>query len=302
MQVEGSGASVSPSFNSYSSEKLAEIAARVIEEIRRDTDSDDALFSDSWEENVYGNCSTGVREDVEEDEDEFEFAFVTREPDPSPISADEIFYNGQIRPIYPIFDQSLLDGEDGIVSHPNGDVGSAVVSRTIASKETVSVHEHRLPLRKLMFGEQDTESFSSSTSETDDNDLDGVPSGTYCVWNPKSVAEGSPRRSCKKSHSTGSSSKRWKLRDLLLLRSHSDGKDSLVVMTPSKAAKAKPTTCNNKVADSNDHERHYDVTNSTMNVTKEDYKAKSRPFLPHKQDLVGFFNNVNGITKNLHPF
>ena len=61
-----SAVSVSPSLNSYSSGKLAEIAARVVH-------------------------------------------VVCREPEySSPISADEIFYNGQIKPFYPIFDQTLL--------------------------------------------------------------------------------------------------------------------------------------------------------------------------------------------------
>ena len=78
----------------------------------------------------------------------------------------------------------------------------------------------RLPLRKLMFEEGETASCSSSTDES--VDLEGVAEGAYCVWTPNSV--GSER---KKSNSTGSTSKRWKLRVRdLLLRSHSDGKNN----------------------------------------------------------------------------
>ncbi|KAJ7956244.1 DUF1645 family protein [Quillaja saponaria] len=308
MQVEGSGLSVSPSpsFNSYSSGKLAEIAARVIEEFRRD--SDDALFKDSWEnENrVHGN------DDVEEDDDDFEFAFVSRESDSSPIAADEIFYNGQIKPTYPIFDLSLLDGADGIVCRKNDDVDAG----SVISKETSTVRGRRLPLRKLMFEERETESVSSSTSETDDNDLDGVPAGTYCVWNPKSAAIDSPGRSCKKSKSTGSSSKRWKLRDLLLKRSQSDGKESLLLLTPSKRrtnkmdhevsvsklkAKENPNSCDSKVAATDEQEEHY-VTSTSMNETEEGDKTKRRSFVEYKQDMVGVFSNVNGLSRNLHPF
>jgi len=80
----------------------------------------------------------------EEDEDEDEniaamFAVVCREPEYwSPISADEIFYPSQIRPIYPIFDQTLLLND----SHTNSD----------HSKVSLPTFRHS-PLRKLMVEE-----------------------------------------------------------------------------------------------------------------------------------------------------
>ena len=57
----------------------------------------------------------------------------------------------------------------------------------------------RLPLRKLLIEERETASCSSSEAD----ELEGVPSGTYCVWTPK-AAESPPGR-CRKSNSTGSS-------------------------------------------------------------------------------------------------
>ncbi|XP_042946121.1 uncharacterized protein LOC122279503 [Carya illinoinensis] len=76
----------------------------------------------------------------EDEDDDFEFAFVCREPDSSPISADEIFCNGQIRPIYPIFDQSLLVND----------------SRTSTDSSNTS-KLRRLPLRRLMIEERERE-------------------------------------------------------------------------------------------------------------------------------------------------
>lgn len=47
----------------------------------------------------------------EEDDEEEEFSFVLVNPDGSPISADDAFDNGQIRQIYPVFDQNLLSSD-----------------------------------------------------------------------------------------------------------------------------------------------------------------------------------------------
>ncbi|XP_059443581.1 uncharacterized protein LOC132175604 [Corylus avellana] len=310
----GSAVSVSPSFNSYSSSKLAEIAARVVKELRQETDPDDDIFSWAAENpplqsQEISNEGEGEGEEEEEDEEEFEFAVVCREPEySSPISADEIFYNGRIKPLYPIFDQTLLLDD----SYTNADHSRA--SKT-------STHR-RSPLKKLMVEEREREQqeearepMSCSSSEADE--LDGVPPGTYCVWaptKPSSAATDAPRPPPssssssssspgrrKKSLSTGSS-KRWKLRDLLY-RSNSDGKDTFVFVTPSK--KAEKTAA---VAASNESgikakvapqqlDPHY-VRNSS--AKEEDHKRRS--YLPYRKDLVGFFANVNGLNRSLQPF
>ncbi|XP_027368849.1 uncharacterized protein LOC113874835 [Abrus precatorius] len=167
--------SSSPSFGRYSSETLADIAARVIQELHSDT------LSDSAEEN--DNLINPKHDDVPND---FEFSFSSTHPDSSPVSADDIFYNGQIRPIYPhpLFDSNSLN------PIPHGET------------PPLESPPRRLPLRKLMLEDRETPNDSS------------VPAGPYCVWTP----------SCKKSVSTRRFSlKRWKLRDLLN-GSHSDGK------------------------------------------------------------------------------
>lgn len=250
--------SLSPSFNSYSSANLADIAARVVQEFRHENpDLDDSDIYD-WE--VESLSLEDEQEQQDKEEEEFEFSFCCKKPDTSPISADEIFLNGQIKPTYPLFDTTLI-------SQPN-----------------TTPKKHRLPLRTLM--NEDRQTATTTTSSCSSSELDSVEPGTYCVWKPSKESKESPN-GCKKSNSTGSS-KRWKFRDLLY-RSNSDGKDTFVFLTP------KNNNNNNKgkVAAI---EEHY-VKNRDGDSDK-----KRSTYLPYRQDLVGIFSNVNGLSKNLHPF
>ncbi|KAK3035321.1 hypothetical protein RJ639_034029 [Escallonia herrerae] len=214
--------SLSPSFNSYSSSKLAQIAARVVEELRVDSESEvDDVFGFKNQEIPIAREYPQAR-DEEKGDDDFEFALVSNEIDTSSIPADQIFYNGQIRQVFPVFDRNLLlsaaDVRFGEDSKPDDKPPARPSSR--------------LPLRKLFFEERETSSCSSSEAD----ELDGVQPNSYCVWRPK-LAEESPDR-CKKSGSTGSS-KRWKFQDFLH-RSNSEGKaeDSFVVLTSASPRKA----------------------------------------------------------------
>ncbi|KAK9278440.1 hypothetical protein L1049_028005 [Liquidambar formosana] len=303
--------SLSPSFTTYSSRRLTDIAARVVEEFRAEAGPNDDYFycyTDEFpppqisnpkaaeeeveEQRLIEDDNHRRQEDGDEDNDDFEFSFVCKDQNASPISADEIFSNGQIKPIFPLFNRDLLLGGDG----DNGGVSKPQTAR-------------RLPLRKLMTEDRDSPSCSSSEAD----ELEALPSETYCVWRPKAVEPSSPEV-CKKSNSTGSS-KRWKFRDLLY-RSNSDGKDTFVFLTPSASTKSKkkvekevsagevkaPVKAKaNGVAGSEGlapsaHEAHY-VRNR---ATKDGDRRRS--YLPYRQDLVGFFSNVNGLSRNLHPF
>ncbi|KAI3921052.1 hypothetical protein MKX01_036031 [Papaver californicum] len=342
MLPDGSIFAQSPSFNSYSSDNFAEIAAKVCQEfvddrvqlsleplIKEENDDKpgeivelqeekDDLLQEEEEEKA-------AEEDIEkeEDEDEFEFSFLSG--DGIAISADEIFANGQIRPVFPIFNRDLLFAggknydEDNESKHP---------------KKNSS-------LRKLFIGEREEDVHSCSSSEADE--LDNLPAGTYCVWKPKQSStriSSSLPDTCKKSKSTGSSSsssqsvsttsvsKRWRFRDFLF-RSNSDGKDTFVFLTPSASSSSatnkmmmkntkeeklvieklekvvvsgegkvvgKGKSKTGAAADNSAHEIHY-VRNRAL---KENDRKKS--YLPYRQDLVGFFANVNGLSRNLHPF
>lgn len=279
----------SPSFNTYSSsDTLAQIAARVVQEFQLHSHDDfdhDYLFHLQTEEeqqqqqlNNYNHESDQNDDEEEEEEEEFEFAIPCREPDLSPIPADQIFYNGQIRPVYPLFNTDLLFADDVQVDNS---VSSATPKTSIPA---------RLPLGKLFIEERERDSASCSSSEADE--LDGVPVGTYCVWRPKAEEESAGR--CKKSNSTGSS-KRWKFRDLLY-RSNSEGKDTLVFLAPSnRKRETKVKKGMNEAAKiiGNEHPN---------GVIGEGVSDQRRSYLPHKKDMVGVFANVSGVSRNLHPF
>ncbi|XP_050220784.1 uncharacterized protein LOC126671116 [Mercurialis annua] len=270
----------SPSFNSYSSENLTEIAARVVREFTNDQPDDydcNIIFNSLPEPE---NSTPKVEEDQEimkldeeetpeeeAEEEEFEFAIPSSEPAEPPISAGDIFYNGQIRPTYPLFNTSLLLEKD----------------EQLLPKSAPK--PNRLPLRKLFSEERETSTTTSSSSSEAD-ELESVPEDSYCAWKPKSAASIS-----KKSRSTGTSSKRWKLRDLLN-RSRSDGKETFVFLAPPAAAEKKSNG-----GDVVEVEEHYVKNRAVM---KEGDKRRS--FLPYRQDLVGFFSNANGLSRNLRAY
>lgn len=162
-----------PSAPSFS--YLADIATGVIQELRTDSNDND--------------------NDNDNHDFNFEFSFVPR----NPVSADDIFYNGQIRPIYPLFNQNAV---------------------VYAETTEPVARPRRLPLRELMFEERDKVNDKN-------NDLDGVAEGTYCVWTPP----------CKKTNS--SSPKRWTLRNLLPRSHSSDGKRSRTSKVAPKHSSAK---------------------------------------------------------------
>lgn len=228
-------------------------------------------------------------EDIEEEE---EFSFFCTNPDGSPISADDVFQDGQIRPVYPIFNRDLLfaDAYDGDSSR----------------QKEASSSSLRPPLKKFFFEERDAP--SSSASESDE--LEAVPEGTYCEWSK----EVSPELRNNKSNSTGSS-KLWRIRDLVP-RSNSDGKDAFVFLNPKSRSspkqsqeavksvkavdkaqvKGKEQKAKKAETASSAHEKHYVRNRAKMEGDKR------RSYLPYRPGLVGFFTNVNGLSRNVHPF
>ncbi|KAK6123467.1 hypothetical protein DH2020_042788 [Rehmannia glutinosa] len=266
MMQESSVISLSPSFNSYSNTKLAEIAARVVEEFGSEEFYDEFYFE--REE----NSSAGRIEEEEDagEDEEFEFAF--------------------IRPVYPVFNRDLFLGRR--VGFENENEKENVVPNSGSDKGPTV----RLPLRKLFIEERETTmtvTSSSSSSEADD-ELDGVPAETYCVWRPKEDAAADGR--CKKSSSTGSISKRWKFRDLLH-RSHSDGgKDRFVFLGPSNSGRRKENDEKVKTPAGAGKVKTLSPTPPPYN---RDGGEKRRSYLPYRQDLVGLFANSSAGKKVL---
>nr|GMD53301.1 uncharacterized protein LOC109178030 [Ipomoea batatas] len=254
-----------PSFSSYSSDRLAEIAARTADEFKRES-SVPVEF---------------IAEELDEEED-FEFSLV---PEHSEAFADECFYDGQIGSVFPVFNRKLLlDAEQD-----RGDDEDLFVQ----GKEDNDLEPQS----------------SSSSSEVDE--LESLPPGTYCVWRPKRN-ESFPTE-CKKSSSTGSASKRWKLRDLLR-RMNSDVNDSYVFLTPKKEenSKSKESGLVLKVAGKTKVKKNKEAAPPSPMAAHEAFylrnKAakdgeKRKSYLPYRRDLVGFFANVNagGFVKEF-PF
>ncbi|XP_020217808.1 uncharacterized protein LOC109801205 [Cajanus cajan] len=89
----------------------------------------------------------------EESEEEEEFSFVLANPDGSLISADDAFDNGQIRPIFPIFNQDLLFSDE---------------------------YDGGAPIQ--VFVEHQDDAPSPSATEP-------AAEGPYCEWTPKSAVK-----------------------------------------------------------------------------------------------------------------
>ncbi|GJY20171.1 reverse transcriptase domain-containing protein [Tanacetum coccineum] len=181
----------------------------------------------------------------------------------------------------------------------NRDLDDEVKSKDEKIDVSVSITS---PLRKLFVDEEFvSSSYSSSESEEadSDNELENIPSGTFCVWRPKAESgSSSPAMTkCKKSSSTGSGSKRWSIR-YLLKRSNSEGKQQPMVSLISKQKRSSgevPKDVARLKGKTPAHEMFY----VQRRAEKEIVNKKS--FLPYRQNLVGLFGNVNGMGKML-PF
>ncbi|KAI4320474.1 hypothetical protein MLD38_033951 [Melastoma candidum] len=176
-----------------------------------------------------------------------------------------------IGPVFPLFNRDLLL-EKG--------AGGGGESRS---------HSIMIPLRDL-FREEGNQ--HSSSSEEADDDLEGIPEGTYCVWTPKGTG-GQPGE-CRKSNSMGlRSSRRWRFLDLVR-RSNSDRKDSFVFLSPSESPSvtAKSGTTAVGASGSGMEERK-------KVVVKE---GEKRGNLPYRKDAVGFWANVNNFGRTFPPF
>ncbi|KAB1200776.1 hypothetical protein CJ030_MR0G006362 [Morella rubra] len=310
----GSVLSLSPSFHLHSPARgYSEVAAQVMEDLRAKMNLEDFGTESEMQENEGISKAEALDQnlgdeqqregenDEEKESDDEDFSFACPNVDGSPISADDMFDQGQIRPVFPLFNRELLfsDAYDGDLK--DKDASSSPTG---------------LPLRKLFVEERDIP--SSSASESDD--LEGVPEGTYCEWSGKGAVKSAPREVPKKSNSTGFS-KLWRFRELVP-RSNSDGHDAFVFLSPSANAKPRSETTTVKKNDnvekkektrvvveevkpkaargvktaSSAHERHY-LRNKALREGD-----KRRSYLPYRQDLVGFFTNVNGLSRNVHPF
>lgn len=255
-------------------------------------------------------------ESSDEGEFEFEFPFVSRDsPAGTAAPADELFADGRIKTFYPVF------GRGGLGSHD----GAATSALAVAPR--VRGQLGRLFLEETRARNSSTSSTASSASSaaTDDDDLEGAAPESYCVWRPGSgsSAPASPsRRPPRKSGSTGSMARWRRISDLVVGRSHSDGKEKFIFFStpppPHEALnKDKPKPKHKPASAGGRKLPHATPATEVDTVTAAHmaYLAKGggggvvpggtprRTFLPYREELVGFFANVNGVSRShQHPF
>ncbi|KAL8141964.1 hypothetical protein V2J09_014996 [Rumex salicifolius] len=315
----------SHSFKGYSSGTMADIAARVVSEFACEND-------DYFDDHVLYWNDVGLEETIPEKQNEeeqegdgdsdFEFVVPGAEENSSPISAGEIFINGQIKPLFPLFNTDLVFGNAEWNSNLQIDSENQSVSHQPSTEDKSNSSDTsaaiRLPLKKLLLSERETSlAASASCSEDEADDLEGVNSETYCVWTPPK------QEMSKKSNSTGSS-KRWKLRNLVH-RSHSDGREKFVFLTPKQeeeqrrlSASEKPEISSRNTVERSSsgggkrkEEKAQSTTSAAVGKAHWDHYLRNRAikesdrrksYLPYKQDLVGFFTNVNSLSRTMQPF
>lgn len=265
-------------------------------------DSTSRLLPDS---EVHEDCENDDEEKKEEQgDDDGDFTFMFIGEDNLPINTDGVLEDGQIQPVFPLFDQNLL-----------------------LSGEYEVEEIDRLPIRPPVdnvFIESPHRPPASGHEETDDS-----ATGPYCVWSKES-GTGTNVELSKKSNSTGFS-KLWRLRDKVG-RSNSDGRDAFVFLkssdrtttttaatsTSSSSSSAKPVTGNGSYVKVNGTGGKARVVNQATKGKKPTVSAheaylrskgghtdeeRRRSYLPYRPELMGFFTNVHGgLSKNVHPY
>ncbi|KAI3768725.1 hypothetical protein L2E82_19555 [Cichorium intybus] len=259
---------LSPSFNCYSNYSLTSMAAaKVSDEVIEEQAAGFPKFSDG-------------------DEEDFEFSLDFTGDNYLP---KELSLSGRI--LFPIFNRDLVTKDE--------------VDRTV---EEV-VHEDSsviISLKKLFVGDGEG-ALSSSSSEAEELELEERPSGTFCMSWRKADVRSPTLAECKKSSSTGSGLRKWRIKDILC-RSNSAGKEMVLFLCPKKVDALKQKRIVNssevrKVAGKSKTTSSKSVHELFYVQRKAEQKGdKMKSYLPYRKDLVGFFVNVNGLRNKKSPF
>uniref|UniRef100_A0A7N0V0B3 Uncharacterized protein n=1 Tax=Kalanchoe fedtschenkoi TaxID=63787 RepID=A0A7N0V0B3_KALFE len=229
-------------------------------------------------------------QDLKEDDDDdvamanggsvFEFSFdCSAEAASSPISADQIFHNGRIKPTLPMYDDQ----------QQQPDAGSG--NRRKALRRLFIEERHSCPSLPLS-SSSDDESAAAAAAAESSSELESVPAESYCVWKPKTA---SSSKETKKAE--GSSSKRWRLKDLLLARSSSEReKSNKKDDIDEEEMKKKSTTASKKNSEAQPAQ-----VGRKMALKEAGGEKRRSSYLPYRQELVGIFGN-SGSGRNLHRF
>uniref|UniRef100_A0ACD5T6Y6 Uncharacterized protein n=1 Tax=Avena sativa TaxID=4498 RepID=A0ACD5T6Y6_AVESA len=246
---------------------------------------------------------------------EFEFPCFTGADHGFPALAADLFADGRIRPatFYPVFGRrsSVADGLGPAPAPPTerrkrGQLGRLFLEESRAWNSSSS--------------STGSSASTSSTGTTDDYDgggIEGAAPESYCVWAPGASGSGAspsprpPRPS--KSGSTGSMARWRRISDLVVGRSHSDGKEKFLFLpanppTPTPPIKNPRPKPNTSSAGAKKKTEIGTVAAAQRAAQYGAAKAASagaprRTFLPYREELVGFFANVHGISRSpQHPY
>ncbi|CAO2179057.1 unnamed protein product [Urochloa humidicola] len=254
-----------------------------------------------------------VASDESDSDSDFEFPSVSLESAAAGVggaaaAADELFAGGRIRAFYPVFGRVLDADAAAAPRAPLGRLFELEQARTSSVASTSSTSSSASSL-----------SLSSADAGAE---LDAAAPDSYCLWTPGSSAASSPSRPPRKSGSTGSIARWRRIGELVVGRSRSDGKDKFLFFSapPSPArdkdsrdlhsaatkSKPKPPAKGSKAgAAAAASEVDTVAAGRRMSYGGGGGKASAggrRTFLPYRQDLVGLFANVHGLSRSPHPF
>nr|GEW87955.1 hypothetical protein [Tanacetum cinerariifolium] len=230
----------SPSFSQHSSNSIADIADRIVQELHIDKpfNNDEDIFSFKEENNPVSTYTDVETANEREEEQEFEFPLFCIDSNSLQASTANLIYDEQISPKYPLFDQTLLkdidiNSRNNVVKFENESLTPApapvpTLASYLASASTRSQTSALAPASSLAqtsaqapastLGQTSAlapgstsgrlslmkllieDRNSASTSSSDADDLDLLSPESYCVWNPKKL-ETTPRGKHKKSNS-----------------------------------------------------------------------------------------------------
>ncbi|RCV26365.1 hypothetical protein SETIT_5G239900v2 [Setaria italica] len=246
-----------------------------------------------------------VASDDEDSDGEFEFPSVSRQPAAAgggAAAADELFAGGRIRAFYPVFGRVLDDAAAAPAPSSRAPLGRLFQLEQARTSSVASTS---------------SSSSSSSASMADaEARLDGAPPDSYCLWTPGSSPASSPSRPPRKSGSTGSIARWRRIGELVVGRSHSDGKQKFLFLSapPSPArdrdhhqspagSKSKPPAKGSKAATAA-AATELDTVAAGRRMSYGGGKASPggrRTFLPYRQDLVGLFANARSEPRRAEP-
>ncbi|KAK1420005.1 hypothetical protein QVD17_29502 [Tagetes erecta] len=253
------------------------------------------------------NCSNEEDEhdedehhDDDNDDDDDDFTFMLIGNGDGTNYDDEVFEDGKIRPVFPLFDQKLLlTGEYEI--------------------EELDRLPILPPVDKIFV--ESPRGFPASTSSEVHNENEDEVAGPYCDWSKDSATA---TEMSKKSNSTGFS-KLWRLKEKVG-RSNSDGRDAFVFLKSAEklSRTTTPTTATTTTTTGTGEGTYLKVKvgEGTARVVKKGKKKavsahevylrsrggmaeeeRRRSYLPYRPELMGLFTNVNGgLSKNVHPY